>query len=80
MMNEKPFDCVRLMRELRDELSRKAMDMTPGEWVEFLNREGERAARELGLPPAIDPRVAAERARAARQAESGASPLPTRAA
>jgi hypothetical protein len=67
------------MRELRGELSRKALQMTPEEWVEFINREGEREVRELGLPPAIDPRVAAERARAARQVESTASPQPGRA-
>lgn len=79
-MNEKPFDCVRLMRVLRDELSRKMMHMTSEERVEFINREGERGARGLGLPPAIDPRIVAERARAARQAESAGSPAPTRAA
>lgn len=67
MTSEKPFDCVRMMRELRDELSRRIEHMTAEERVEFIDREGERGARALGLPPAIDPRLAAERARAARQ-------------
>ncbi len=80
MTSEKPFDCVRMMRELRDELSRKMLHMTPEERVEFINCEGERGARELGLPPAVDPRVSADRARAARQAESRTVPAPTRAA
>ncbi|HEX6748205.1 MAG TPA: hypothetical protein VF092_12995 [Longimicrobium sp.] len=78
MTTEKPFDAVRLMRELRDDLSRKMAYMTPEQRVEFINREGEDGARELGLPPAVDPRVAAERARAARAGEGTAAP--TRAA
>jgi hypothetical protein len=67
MTSEKAFDCVRVMRELRDELSREMQGMSAEERVEFIDGEGERGARVLGLPPAIDPRLAAERARAARQ-------------
>jgi hypothetical protein len=67
MTSEKAFDCVRVMRELRDELSREMQGMTAEERVEFIDGEGERGARALGLPAAIDPRLAAERARAGRQ-------------
>ena len=63
MKSERPFDCVRLMRELRDQLDRRVSPMTPHERVEFINENADQAARELGLPEAIDPRVAAERAR-----------------
>jgi len=66
---EKPFDSVRLMREIRDRLDREMAHMTSEERIAFINGRAERVARELGLPPAIDPRVAAERARALRKTE-----------
>jgi len=69
---EKPFDSVRLMRELRDRLNREMEPMTAEERIAFINRRADRVARELGLPPAIDARVAAERARAAREAGNAA--------
>jgi len=67
---EKSFDSVRLMRELRDQLDREMERMTAEERIAFINGRADRVARELGLPPAIDPRVAAERARAARSGET----------
>jgi hypothetical protein len=68
---EKPFDSVRMMRELRDQLDREMEHMTSEERIAFINGRADRVAGELGLPVAIDPRVAAERARAAREAEGG---------
>ncbi len=68
---EKRFDSVRMMREIRDRLNREMEHMTSEERIAFINGRAERAARKLGLPPAIHARVAAERARAAREAESG---------
>jgi hypothetical protein len=63
---EKPFDSVRMMREIRDRLDREMQHMTSEERIAYINGRADRAAKELGLPPAIDARVAAERARAAR--------------
>jgi|GEM_PF-1564342 len=63
---EKSFDAVRLMRELRDELNREMESMTSEERIAFINGRADQVAQELGLPAAIDPRVAAERARARR--------------
>jgi hypothetical protein len=68
---EKPFDSVRMMRELRDQLDREMEHMTSEERIAFINGRADRVAGELGLPVAIDPRVAAERARAAREAKGG---------
>lgn len=68
MTIEKRFDSVRLMRELRDRLNREMEHMTAEERVAFVNARADSVARELGLPPAMDPRLAAERARAARSA------------
>jgi hypothetical protein len=72
MAIEKDFDCVRMMRELRDELNRAMENMTSEERITFLNSRAEEVSRQLGLPAAIDPRVAAERARAARAAARAA--------
>ena len=72
-MSEKPFDCVRMMRELRDDLDRQVAEMTPEERIAFINGNAERTAGDLGLPAAIDPRHAAERARTARQARTRAA-------
>jgi hypothetical protein len=77
---EKSFDCVRLMRDLRDQLDREMEHMTSDERIAFINQRADRVARQLGLPPAIDARAAAERAQAARQAQNEAPPAPTRAA
>ena len=71
--SERPFDSVRMMRELRDELDRQVAQMTPEERVEFINLRAQGAASALGLPPAIDPRRAAERARRARQTPTHAA-------
>jgi len=60
------------MRELRDEIDREVAQMTPEERVQFINRRAERVARELGLPPAADPRTPAERARVASEAPTRA--------
>lgn len=68
MRTEKRFDSVRLMRELRDRLNREMEHMTAEERVTFVNGRADSVARELGLPPAMDPRLAAERARAGRRA------------
>jgi hypothetical protein len=69
---EKAFDSVRLMRALREQLSREMEAMSDDERIAFINGRADLAAQELGLPPAIDPRVAAERARAAHAGSAAA--------
>ncbi|HKP73989.1 MAG TPA: hypothetical protein VJT67_00540 [Longimicrobiaceae bacterium] len=54
--------------------------MTPEERIAFINARADSVAGELGLPPGIDPREAAERARAVRQSGRRDSNAPTRAA
>jgi len=38
---EKPFDCVRLMRELRDQIDRDVQDMTAEQRDEYIRRGAE---------------------------------------
>lgn len=39
---EKPFDCVRLMRELRDQIDRDVQEMTEEQQDEYIRRRAER--------------------------------------
>jgi hypothetical protein len=71
--NEAPIHSVRLMRELRDALDGRMAEMTPEQRVAFIDHDAERLARDWGLPAAVDPRVAAERARSARRASPRAA-------
>ena len=41
-MIDKPFDCVRLMRQLRDQIDRDVQDMTEEQRREYIRRRAER--------------------------------------
>ena len=44
---EKPFDCVRLMRELRDQIDRDVQNMTPEQRDEYIRRGAEQFWAQL---------------------------------
>jgi uncharacterized protein (DUF2164 family) len=53
--DEKAFDCVRLMRELRDELTREVESMTAEQRLEFIRERADRVWKNLGLAPTDSP-------------------------
>jgi hypothetical protein len=55
MKNEKAFDCVRLMRELRDGINREVEPMTPEQRVEYIRDRAERVRKDLALPVPVSP-------------------------
>lgn len=57
MTNDKTFDCVRLMRELRDQINRDVETMTPEQRVEYIRGRAERVRKDLALPNPIAPRL-----------------------
>jgi hypothetical protein len=57
MNSEKSFDCVRLMRELRDEINREVEGMTPEQRVDYIRNRAERVRRDLALPQPVPPRL-----------------------
>jgi hypothetical protein len=57
MKDEKTFDCVRLMRELRDEINREVEVMTPEQRVAYIRNRAERVRRDLALPQPVSPRL-----------------------
>jgi hypothetical protein len=42
-MKKKKFDCVKMMREIRDEISRKLSSMTVQEQLEYLKNKVEKS-------------------------------------
>jgi hypothetical protein len=55
MKSDKAFDCVRLMRELRDEINREVEPMTSEQRIEYIRRRAERVRKDLALPPPVSP-------------------------
>jgi hypothetical protein len=55
MTSEKTFDCVRLMRELRDEINRDIEALTPEQRVEYIRVRAERVRQDLALPAPVAP-------------------------
>lgn len=55
MTSEKTFDCVRLMRELRDQINRDVEALTPEQRVEYIRRRAERVRHDLALPAPVAP-------------------------
>jgi hypothetical protein len=55
MKSEKAFDCVRLMRELRDEINREVEPMTPEQRLEYIRERASRVRNDLGLPLPVSP-------------------------
>ena len=41
-ITDKPFDCVRLMRQLRDQIDHDVQDMTEDQRREYIRRRAER--------------------------------------
>lgn len=50
---DKPFDAVRLMRSLREEIDREVEHMSADQRRDYIRRRAERVRRELGFsrPP-----------------------------
>jgi hypothetical protein len=57
MTTEKSFDCVRLMRELRDEINREVEPMPAAQRVQYIQQRAERVRKDLALPAAVPPRL-----------------------
>ncbi len=55
-MTSKGFDCVRLMRELRDEINRDVEALTPEERIAYIRQRAEHVRRDLSLPPPVAPK------------------------
>jgi len=55
MKSEKAFDCVRLMRELRDEINRDVEPMTPEQRLEYIRERANRVRKDLALPLPVSP-------------------------
>jgi hypothetical protein len=55
MKSEKAFDCVRLMRELRDEINREVEPMTPEQRLEYIRERANRVRKDLALPLPVSP-------------------------
>jgi hypothetical protein len=55
MKSEKAFDCVRLMRELRDEINRDVEPMTPEQRLEYIHERANRVRKDLALPLPVTP-------------------------
>lgn len=55
MMSDKTFDCVRMMRELREGINREVEPLTPEQRVEYIRNRAERVRKDLALPPPVSP-------------------------
>lgn len=61
MEADKAFDCVRMMREVRDGINRDVEAMTAEQRVEYIRRRAARVRQDLGLPESVAPRIHAAR-------------------
>lgn len=59
MADEKPFDCVRIMREIRAEIGRELAGKTPAERVRWIEEEAKKRSLLSAPPPAGDTRKTA---------------------
>ncbi len=59
MPDEKPFDCVRFMREARARVSRELAGKTPEERVRWINEEGAKFWKEHPAPAPDEARKSA---------------------
>ena len=50
MPDEKPFDCVRFMREARARVSRELAGKTPEERIRWINEEGAKKNHPAPVP------------------------------
>lgn len=50
--SEKEFDCVAMMRAIRDRLDAEMAELSPDEQIAFVHRNAEAARHKLGIPPA----------------------------
>jgi hypothetical protein len=55
MTTEKSFDCVRLMRELRDEINREVEPMTSEQRVRYIRNRADQVRQDLALPAPVSP-------------------------